>query len=780
MKTSSQFSKIAIAIERDDKFQFTIFSFLIVFFIYVNLSFIHSLAIGIITTLIYFLVNGTFLGHAFFKHEAPFLRLILGNLLLITFLGIIAWSVMITYNLDIIRSAISLTIVTILSSFSNNSQKKRREYRKTKYVKEEGAETPSNEQRRRRLLVPELLYSFLSVLLFYLLFSSRSGEVYTIRGVINPLFFPVFCVATFLLVTIIFSSEKTQYKLLLTIVHSILSYIFFVAVFPAGNLGPQQWILGRTRLVFDNITVHGNWWTTENVLLQIYRWGRGDNFQAALSVILARMLSVDVYWPHLLLVPLLWGVFAPVIALVILKTLGASDDISILSSLVVLLFPSFILWGAVSIPNSLSYLFFFCSLYFLLKYLGSPSSRGFFLALVFSLVSFLSHFLSGTMAFSLLLLVNSIRTYEKEKGNSPVMARLQLLLSFFFCASILPFVLVYRRFFFPTANTYFSLEKLYGLPSTGIVLSLLFGSYFDLISREAYITAIILGIPSMLGLIGMICILYASAKKTPKKNVDPCMLFLFVGLLLIIVDDRVVKLFMMNLPFVEFERLWLLRDFLLISFLTLFIKGAIREVHAFFDRFFESILSFKRKMSSLPVFSKISSLFQHPRLVKDTNFASALAHIILFIIISYWVTASVYYAYPQYGPLQTTSYELEAVKYIDETTKEKYIVIADQWIILAGQMFVGINNPRAFYFSHVDPSGVTLFIKMERNPSNETLIDAMKTNNATVAYFIIEKPRIGTETYNDIIEKAQQNNIQTYKVFPENEEKLRIFYYRKP
>ena len=70
---------------------------------------------------------------------------------------------------------------------------------------------------------------------------------------------------------------------------------------------------------------------------------------------------------------------------------------------------------------------------------------------------------------------------------------------------------------------------------------------------------------------------------------------------------------------------------------------------------------------------------------------------------------------------------------------------------------------------------------MKNNPSNETLIEAMKTNNATVAYFIIEKPRLGTETYNALINKAQQNNLHTYKIFyyPEGEEKLRIFYYQK-
>jgi len=57
----------------------------------------------------------------------------------------------------------------------------------------------------------------------------------------------------------------------------------------------------------------------------------------------------------------------------------------------------------------------------------------------------------------------------------------------------------------------------------------------------------------------------------------------------------------------------------------------------------------------------------------------------------------------------------------------------------------------------------------------------MKTNNATTAYFIIEKLRLGAEEYNSTIQQAQQNELQTYKIFyyPEGEEKLRIFYHKE-
>jgi len=167
-------------------------------------------------------------------------------------------------------------------------------------------------------------------------------------------------------------------------------------------------------------------------------------------------------------------------------------------------------------------------------------------------------------------------------------------------------------------------------------------------------------------------------------------------------------------------------------------------------------------------------------LAKGVSIGSVITFMLILIIVSGWVNASVFYAYPHWAPLQTTSYELEAVKYIKETTQEKYIVVGDQWIIFAGQMIAGIRNPNSFYFPSTDPRGVSLFIRMRSEPTNETLIEALQYNNATVAYFVIEKPRIGAPTYSSVILQAQHNGVQTYKVFHQgSEEKLRIFCYKK-
>ena len=633
------------------------------------------------------------------------------------------------------------------------------------------------------LHLAKLLYIFAVALLFCLLYLSRADEIYTVWETMHPMFLPMFIATTLLLLTIIFTTEKTEYKLLFIILHSILSHSFFVIMFPAGSLGVQQAVLGQTRLVFDNIIHHGFGWTREGLPLQIYVSLRGESLQTAFSVIFARMLCVDVYWSHLLLVPLLWGTFVPVVTFMVSKTLGVKENISVFSSLMVSAFPANISWGAASIPNGLSYLFFFCFVYFLLKYLKSDRRKNLFLVAIFFSASFLSHYLAGTVALSLLLLANSVRTYRKEKRSSLVSARFMLLLSFTFCASIMPFTLVYRRFFYPTANTYFSLQKLYEGSFAEMLSSLLLGSYFDLISREAYMTTLVFGIATLLGLIGIIYILGTSVKKPPKRSVKPSILFLFLGLLMIIVDDRIVKFFMMNTPFVEIERLWLFRDFMLVPFLALFIGATIQRTCTILDIMSRNVAVFLRKTVAHK-FSKPFSFFRQISSHKAVRPAHALTYFTLLTIVSGWITASIYYAYPHWAPLQTTSYELEAAKYIEAITNERYIVICDSWTILAGGMIVGIKNPEAYYFSSVDPHGASLFIEMKKNATNETMIKAMNTNNATTTYFIIEEPRLGLGEYKRIKSQAMQNGLNTLPLPRQvshyrDEEKLCIFYYKE-
>lgn len=628
------------------------------------------------------------------------------------------------------------------------------------------AEQSSRDPSRRyvnpkRLRIVELLYSSMAVLSFHLLFASRSGEVHTVWEVMHPAFIPVFFVTTVLLLVIIFSSERAEHKLLLIIVHSILSHVFFVVIFPAGYFGAQQTTLGQTRLVYDNVIFGGIPLGPENILVQSFNWFRGINFQAALSVILTRMFGIDFFWGHLFFVPLMWGTFVPVAAFLVTRAFCENKNVSVLSSLLVSIFPTSIIWGTYSVPNSLGFIFFFCSIYFILKYLFSTGLKAIFLMIIFSFVAIVAHTLAGVMSIALILLAITLKNYEKEKAKHPPSAKISLLPSFLVSTSLLPFALVSLRIISPI-YTSFSLDRLYGLSTTEIGALIILGEY----ANFPLDAVLVYGLGPLLGLIAMLYYLRTSHTERSKTHYMSG-LFLFMGFLMVFVDYRILKLFMVNIPFRE-ERLWMFRDFIAVPFLAFIVNGIITYTQKTIPKgiHINIKLPFSTMSYTLPA--------QAHTLRSVTTFA------LIPLLLSGWITASIYYTYPHIGPLQTTSYELEAVKHIEMNTNESYIVICDVWMMYAGGMIVGVHNPHAFYFSTSDPEGIVLFTEMKTNLSVNTMIEAMEYNNATVAYFIIEKPRLSTaDEFNHVVSQAQTAaNLEVFGVFGDG--KLYIFRYEKP
>jgi hypothetical protein len=111
------------SIAQDPKYLFTLASYVLILAIYINLNAFKSPIIGIISFILYFLIDGTFLAHAFFEKESYFFRLMFGVLLLIMLLGFVGWLIMIIYNLDATRFTLVLLTVSTLSSSLNRRMK---------------------------------------------------------------------------------------------------------------------------------------------------------------------------------------------------------------------------------------------------------------------------------------------------------------------------------------------------------------------------------------------------------------------------------------------------------------------------------------------------------------------------------------------------------------------------------------------------------------------------------------------------------------------------------
>jgi len=619
---------------------------------------------------------------------------------------------------------------------------------------------PLSEQRSTKLLrMSEIIYMCLTALSFYLLIMSRTGEARTVWQVLHPAFIPVLFVATFFLLAIMFSSEKTTNKMLFIIVYSIFIHSFFPIVFPAGDNSGQQMILGQIRRVFDNTIIHGlSGWPSQSLQIFLVEMFDGINLQAALSVIFARMLNVDIFYVHLFFVPVLWGVFIPIASFLTTKTLGGGEKASVLSSLLVSAFPYATYFGAISVPNSLGFIFFFYSLCFMLKYLASNDSKTAYLMVAFSLFSFLSHYLTGIMSFSFIFLAVVFKAYESEKRSPCVIPRASLIVSFFLCLSLLPMSFIYLRFV-GSITPVFTIAKFQELPAEEIAGLLLVG---ELIYGFDLQTMLLVVIGPALGLLWMICLLYKLEKKPTAKFSTP-ILFLFAAFMVVLIDYRVLKLLMEGLPLNE-ERLWVFRDFIAVPFVALAICSAVSSVNKFL----------KARHPSAMFLTRLRNLSK-----RNVLYVLALLltlNVLIPTVLAGWVTYSLRAAYPRIAPLQTTLYELEAVRHIEENTEEKYVVIGDVWTIFAGEVIVGIKNPRAYYFGEFNKTGYDLFLNMTQDPSPQWMLHAMNYTDTTTAYFIITEPRVGTEEYNRIVTEAG-TRLPIYDVFGEG--KLHIFYYTK-
>lgn len=123
MLKETRFEKLEKRVLRDARLSFTIICYLMIIVIAINVTFVNSVLIGMPATIIYFMINGIFLGNALFEKEDLFLKFMLGTVLLIVFLGLISWVVMMIYNLDAVRSAIVLCTGATLSSLMSKVAK---------------------------------------------------------------------------------------------------------------------------------------------------------------------------------------------------------------------------------------------------------------------------------------------------------------------------------------------------------------------------------------------------------------------------------------------------------------------------------------------------------------------------------------------------------------------------------------------------------------------------------------------------------------------------------
>ena len=120
------------------------------------------------------------------------------------------------------------------------------------------------------------------------------------------------------------------------------------------------------------------------------------------------------------------------------------------------------------------------------------------------------------------------------------------------------------------------------------------------------------------------------------------------------------------------------------------------------------------------------------------------------LIISLFITSSFYLSYPRYDQYFNShgysvgNFDIEAVKFISDNSKDDYIVLANQQVSAAALSQFGFNRyykDQIFYYP-VPTSGPLYKYYLDmvyKKPSRETIIKAMDLAGVDEAYFVLNK-----------------------------------------
>jgi hypothetical protein len=722
---------------KNRSFVTSMFSMITIYFvtfsvIFFNITFIKSSLVGFVSSIIYVYISSVLCGNIFFKDEVSWHRILFGFFVFIVFLSFAGAVILALYRLTTTLILLILFGITfLLTALNVKIHGIKNMFITTKNVASVISEKATAKKLNFMLgreNIFQSLYLALVALCFLLLTISRSEETVKIWAVMHPAFLPFFFIATLLLLAVLLSKTRTGLKLFFILIHSLLVHSFLVIVLNPGLYGDMWHILGLTRDVVNtgkNVPSLFDIVSGEASLsgVQAIYFVARKRVHQALVPILANMFGVDIYWSQIFLTPVLWTLFVPFLIYKIVKALGGRESDAILGSFLSLMVPTLIWWGAITLPDTLGKVFFLLTVYLGLRFLSSRETglRQTTLIFILPLVAFLTHFIDGILSFVVLFLVLSIKLYRNtEKISTKVLLMIVTIL----CTSLLPLSLFALGEVYPGASymrVSFSLEKLYQTD----VLSLIFGDYVNYPFNDVLAKILV----PALGLVGFI---YVAIFVPKRRLVRSAMLFLLLMEIVFLMDYRITKYGMLNVPF-SAERMWVYRDLLILPFASMLGVGLLENFYRKLQGL--SFHVYRRRFTSLGVISfvLVSSLI--------TSGFAVLA------------TTNAYTLKPIMNP---TPYEVEAIQYIHRTTPEKYVVITDP--VLVGLAYGIIGGVYSNYYIRES----SFWWDMYSEPSEDILARAMVQTGSSVAYFVIS---IRYQRLFSSIVKSAQEIFETYAVF---------------
>lgn len=559
----------------------------------------------------------------------------------------------------------------------------------------------------------------------WLLLSGRTGEGSSSVWLTIPNLFVLayFVAALSLCFLLFFTDLPIAIKLVLVCVFSFLSHSLFVMVWYPGRYGDPWAHLGEARYILRTGRPYAYY-----QILQFHLWVDLLKFKAQYSLVtfFTRMLNFDIYWVHTLLVPILWSVFTPLTAYKIAETLAVKKRkvFPFLAALVTVLFTSLVLWGAVSVPNSLGFIFFFFLITLLLLWMKHRGKRLWLIALLTTAAVFLAHPQVGAFAFMLFLLVSTIQKTPKKAI---------WVLSFLFILTLYPIALILNNAYLAPMGM-FAINNFIALQSEIPQLLLVFA-----------IVGLVWGIRD-----GFADFKFAS--------------LLFVFYLVILFEYYLSKYGMTNLPYGA-GRILVMADFLLVPFAAMGILGLA--------------VSLRRVL--FPNEQSRSSNLLSRRISARTS-SRILGLLLITLFLSLQAATVLYQAYPQSElvKIQPSEYELEAIQFIDSNSPDRYVVLCEPSFASLATAFLGADY--GYFGSGRGVFGIPewtypteqMYLQMIKTPSIGIMQEAISFAQADISYFVIS-------VRNPDFDKISRSALEIFPAYSAfGNDQLFVFWYPLP
>jgi len=707
-------------------------SFMLIAVLFVNSSMLGSFLVGIVALGFYLFLNGKMLGRAFFGEEDRLFRLVFGLFIFISLMALMGILVQIVtlHEYWYLFGMIPTTVITLLLvqflGFKDSNKKS----------------TEKKEPLFKRWYIFPVYGSYVVfiVLSFLLLYDARTGWIKgPIWNVIPPMFLQVYFIATVMLGAIVLLPGRVTLKLSCVVFHSIFSLSFLVIVLYPGILYYDPWYtLAKSQESTMSLFASRFHQSLSVRALNNLLKGR---MTYALIATFAEVLCVDRYWATASLVPMLWGFLMPLTLYKLTRKIGGSEETSVLAAFLAIANLYFLAWGKLTEAASMGILFFLPFIYFLLRFLSSSeslsvrwifSSRGIrtYLPLLIAFVSLMAlHLLPTVLAVSFGLVALALKKYDAVHARFS--SRLLLLSFFLLSVFLLPFAVVGRGILIPELGTAaFSVENVLDTS----VWDLVFG-----ISEEyAFKDALLRNIFTLLGLIG-----FAFALKRKEGFNKTFCFFLFLTFGVCLLDYRILQYAIVGKRIFGPGRVRIFGDIVALPFAGLIIMTSVKSLYA--------------------TASRIRS---------RVNWRNLLAGTLVCVSFSAWATAAVYETYEYYTQgLLATSLEVEAVRFIDEHTSGRYVVLAPHATAVIGHGLMGYPNFEKMYYS-IGRLGAP------SEPSVAGMYDLMRATQGDVGYFMVVSFR-GAKELNQTIDEASKI-FGLFKIISDEMGQIYIMNYKIP